>query len=197
MKKFNDMTNEQLAVEYMHGSNQAFDVLIERTKDQLFSYILFFVHDEQLANDAFQDTFIKAIIKLQKQAYSPSGKFSAWIFRIAHNVIMDNYRHQKSHMTPDVNEDNDLCRIESEELMTEWCEHELSTQQVLRDIQRLITRLPRSQQEVVYMRYYQELSFKEIAEATETSINTALGRMRYAILNMRKLAKENAMTLTA
>lgn len=195
MKDYQLMTNEELAVEYMNGSNAAFDLLLERTKDQLFSYILFLVHDEDIANDAFQDTFTKAIIKLQERRYSPNGKFTAWMFRIAHNIVMDNYRHQKKHMNPDVNPENDLGSIESDYILTDCKEYEMSSLQVLDDVKRLMHKLPQAQQEVVYMRFYQELSFKEIAEATETSINTALGRMRYALINMRRLAKENQMSL--
>ena len=195
MKNLNTMTNEELAISYMEGNNRAFDMLLQRTQDALFTYILFVVHDNDTANDIFQETFVKAIMYLQKGRYTPTGKFSAWMMRIAHNAIMDWYRRQKLFNLIDVNEDNDLSNISSDELLDASKEADFVNKQVLCDVKKLMGFLPATQREVVFMRYYQEMSFKEIAETTGVSINTSLGRMRYALINMRKLARQNSIEL--
>lgn len=195
MKNLNKLTDEQLALAYINGSNQAFDLLLLRNQSKLFAYILFVVHDREIANDVFQETFTKVIIKLQQGKYVASGKFYAWIMRIAHNVIMDWYREQKSERIIEVNENNDLSNIENKELLDENIESKFVNEQVLCDVKRMMNLLPASQREVVYMRYYQQLSFKEIADMTNVSINTALGRMRYAIINLRRMANNHHLTL--
>ena len=195
MKNLNTMTNEELAIIYMEGNNRAFDMLLQRTQDALFTYILFVVHDNDTANDIFQETFVKAIMYIQKGRYTPTGKFSAWMMRIAHNAIMDWYRRQKLFNLIDVNEDNDLSNISSDELLDASKEADFVNKQVLCDVKKLMEFLPATQREVVFMRYYQEMSFKEIAETTGVSINTSLGRMRYALINMRKLARQNSIEL--
>lgn len=195
MKNLNMMTNEELAISYMEGNNRAFDMLLQRTQDALFTYILFVVHDNDTANDIFQETFVKAIMYLQKGRYTSTGKFSAWMMRIAHNAIMDWYRRQKQFNLIDVNEDNDLSNISSDELLDTCKEADFVNTQVLSDVKKLMEFLPATQREVVFMRYYQEMSFKEIAETTGVSINTSLGRMRYALINMRKLARQNSIEL--
>lgn len=195
MKNLNEMTDEQLAVLYIGGNNAAFDILLERTKDGLFSYILYIVHNEDLANDIFQETFTKAIMSLQKGRYVPSGRFCSWLIRIAHNIIMDSYRHVKNLTTVDANPENDLSNLDSEELIGASREVVMSHEQILVDVKRIVEFLPPKQREVVRMRFFQNLSYKEIAETAGVSINTALGRMRYAIMNMRKLAKENNVQL--
>lgn len=195
MKNYSDMTDEELAVCYMKGENKAFDLLLEHNQSTIFSYILFVVHDEDKANDIFQDTFIKIIVKLRNGLYAPTGKFSAWCMRIAHNVIMDIYRDHKSDHTIDVNEDNDLSNISSDNVREMNIEQAFVNNQVLRDVKKIMGQLPNPQREVVYMRYYQQMSFKEIADVTNVSINTALGRMRYAILNMRRMAREHNIAL--
>lgn len=195
MKNYSDMTDEELAVCYMNGDNKAFDLLLAHNQSTIFSYILFVVHDEDKANDIFQDTFIKIIVKLQNGHYAPTGKFGAWCIRIAHNVIMDLYRDQKSEHTIDVNEDNDLSNIASDNVRERNIEQAFVNNQVLRDVKKIMGQLPNPQREVVYMRYYQQMSFKEIADITNVSINTALGRMRYAILNMRRMAREHNIAL--
>ena len=195
MKNLNKLTDEQLALAYINGSNQAFDLLLLRNQSKLFAYILFVVHDREIANDVFQETFTKVIIKLQQGKYVASGKFYAWIMRIAHNVIMDWYREQKSERIIEVNENNDLSNIENKELLDENIESKFVNEQVLCDVKRMMNLLPASQREVVYMRYYQQLSFKEIANMTNVSINTALGRMRYAIINLRRMANNHHLTL--
>lgn len=189
------MTDEELALSYVNGNNKAFDMLLSRTQSKLFSYILFVVHDRDKANDVFQETFVKAIAKLHEGKYTTSGKFLAWIMRIAHNVIMDNYREQRYKGTVDVAGDNDLSNISSDRLLDSNIESQYVNSQVLDDVKKLMNLLPTPQREVVYMRYYQDMSFKEIAEVTGVSINTSLGRMRYALLNMRRMARDNELSL--
>ncbi len=189
------MTNEQLALSYVNGNNQAFDLLLSRNQSKLFSYILFVVHDQNLANDIFQETFVKVITKLQERKYVDSGKFSAWIMRIAHNVIMDWYRDNRAQNIVEATEDNDLSNINSNNCLDYNIEDRYINEQVLRDVKKMMNLLPPTQREIVFMRFYQEMSFKEIAETTGVSINTALGRMRYAILNLRRMAKKSKMSL--
>lgn len=195
MKNLNVMTDEELAMDYVNGNNRAFDELLFRHQSKLFSYILFVVRDREIADDLFQETFVKVITKLQEGKYSPSGKFSAWMMRIAHNVIMDLYRGLKVQKIVDTSDDNDLSNISTNDFYSMDIESQYVNAQVLKDVKKLMNFLPASQREVVYMRYYQQLSFKEIAEMTNVSINTSLGRMRYAILNLRRMVKENEITL--
>lgn len=195
MEKLQEMTDEQLAIAYIEGNNRAFDLLLSRTQSKLFSYILFIVHDQELANDIFQETFVKAITKLHQRKYTDSGKFSAWLMRIAHNVIMDWYRDQKNLNIVEPTEGNDLSNIKSAELLDVNVENQFVNNQVMDDVRKMMNLLPAPQREVVYMRYYQELSFKEIAETTGVSINTSLGRMRYALINMRRMAREHHLAL--
>jgi RNA polymerase sigma-70 factor (ECF subfamily) len=189
------MTDEELALSYVGGNNKAFDLLLSRTQSKLFSYILFVVHDQDRANDVFQETFVKVITKLHQGKYTNSGKFSAWLMRIAHNVIMDWYRDHRSENIVEPNEENDLSNISSKDLLDSNIESEYVNTQVMSDVTRIMNQLPPSQREVVYMRFYQDMSFKEIAETTGVSINTSLGRMRYAVMNMRKMAKDHQMSL--
>lgn len=195
MKNLNVMTDEELAMDYVNGNNRAFDELLFRHQSKLFSYILFVVRDREIADDLFQETFVKVITKLQEGKYSPSGKFSAWMMRIAHNVIMDLYRGLKVQKIVDTSDDNDLSNISTNDFYSMDIESQYVNAQVLKDVKKLMNFLPASQREVVYMRYYQQLSFKEIAEMTNVSINTSLGRMRYAILNLHRMVKENEITL--
>ncbi len=195
MKNLNDMSDEQLALSYIDGNNRAFDLLLSRNQTKLYSYILFVVHDRDTADDIFQETFVKVITKLQQRKYISSGKFSAWIMRIAHNVIMDWYREQKTDKIVDASQDNDLSNIGNDHILDRNIENEFVNRQVLTDVRRLMDNLPAPQKEVVYMRFYQQMSFKEISVATNVSINTALGRMRYAILNLRRMAKDYHIAL--
>ncbi len=191
------MTDEELALCYIEGDNAAFDELLERYQSRLFNYISFVVRNEDIANDIFQDTFVKIITKLQEGKYVVTGKFAWWITRIAHNIIMDWYRQQKSNRTIDVSEENDLsCLRVGAAIDGLNRENEYVNEQVADDVRRMMNKLPAPQREVVYMRFYQNLSFKEIAQLTGVSINTSLGRMRYAILNMRKMAKDNHVQLS-
>lgn len=195
MKNLQDMTDEELALSYADGNNRAFDLLLLRNQSKLFSYILFVVHDRETAEDIFQETFVKVISRLQEGRYTVSGKFGAWIMRIAHNAIMDWYRDQASMRIVDTSADNDLSNIPGADIFEGNIENRLVNSQIMTDVRRLLDALPPMQREVVYMRFYQQLSFKEIADSTDVSINTALGRMRYALLNMRRMAKANNMVL--
>ena len=195
MKNYKSMTDEMLALQYVGGDNGAFDELLTRNQKKLYDYIMFVVRDPELANDVFQETFVKIITRLQEGKYTDSGKFSFWMIRIAHNVIMDTFRQQKSLHIIEPTTGNDLTKLKSENIMDLNRENEYVNAQVLRDVRHIMDLLPAPQREVVYMRYYQQLSFKEIAELTGVSINTSLGRMRYALINLRRMAKENQIEL--
>lgn len=188
------MTDEELAIMYVDGDNKAFDLLLSRNQEKLFTYILFVVRDREMANDMFQETFFKVVSRLQQGKYIANGKFSAWLMRIAHNVIMDWYRQQRAQNIVDAPKENDLSNV-GFTLLESSREGELVNNQVMEDVRRMMSHLPASQREVVFMRFYQQMSFKEIAEATGVSINTALGRMRYAILNLRRMTREHQLTL--
>lgn len=195
MKNLQDMTDEELALSYVDGNNRAFDLLLSRNQQNIFSYIIFVVHDRETAEDIFQETFIKVITRLQEGRYTDSGKFGAWVMRIAHNAIMDWYRDQSSRCIVKTTKDNDLSNIGGDDIIEGNIESAYVNNQVMSDVRRLLDLLPPVQREVVFMRYYQKLSFKEIADTTSVSINTALGRMRYALLNMRRMAKSNGISL--
>ena len=195
MKKFEAMTDEALALLYVKGNNGAFDELLERTQNKLFAYIMFVVHDHDIADDIFQETFVKVITRLQQGQYTDSGKFMFWLTRIAHNCIMDWYRQQQSRHIMEPNPDNDLQNLSNASVLDTFRESELVNEQVLLDVKKIMESLPATQREVVYMRYYEQLSFKEIAHITGVSINTSLGRMRYALLNMRRMAREHNIEL--
>lgn len=188
MRKLEDMTDEQLAMLYVDGDNKAFDLLLSRNESKIFSYIIFIVHDHDTADDIFQETFMKVICRLQQRKYTTSGKFSAWVMRIAHNVIMDWYRLHKVENVVEANTGNDLSNVGTD-ITVGNIESQYVNDQIMNDVRHIMNRLPATQREVVFMRYYQDMSFKEIADATNVSINTALGRMRYALLNMRRMAK--------
>ncbi len=195
MNYLEEMSDEQLALAYVDGNNRAFDLLLQRNQSKLFSYIVFVVRDQETANDIFQETFVKVITKLHQKKYTTSGKFGAWIMRIAHNVIMDWYREQKAERIIEPTEDNDLSNLSGKDLLDGSVENQFVREQVMCDVKKMMNMLPATQREVVFMRFYQQLSFKEIAETTNVSINTALGRMRYAILNLRRMAKEHDLVL--
>ena len=195
MEKLCKLADEQLVEMYAKGDNSAFDVLLSRYQQKLYSYILFLVHNEDTANDLFQETFVKAIVTIQQGRYVESGKFSAWLTRIAHNLIIDKYRQDKNANL--ISNDNDECDIFNTAALSDiTVEMKIIKEQSLADVERLVKELPAVQQEVVYMRFYQNLSFKEIAEATGVSINTALGRMRYGLINLRRMVEERGIVLT-
>lgn len=189
------LTDEQLVTDYSNGNNLAFDILLERHKQSVLNYIYFTVRNRELAEDIFQETFIKAIVTIKQGRYTESGKFRAWISRIAHNLIIDHFRQEKNENTVS-NDEAPIDLLNNSSLCDGTIEDEMVRIQITSDIRKLISFLPESQREVLEMRYYQDLSFKEIADHTGVSINTALGRMRYAILNMRRMADENNIVLT-
>ena len=195
MDQLTVMTDEELAMAYIEGNNRAFDLLLQRTQSKLFSYILFVVRDHDKAEDVFQETFVKVITKLNQRKYTTSGKFSAWLMRIAHNVIMDNFREQRSQNIVEPTQGNDLSNLSSKDLLDTNVENRYVNEQILSDVKKMMNLLPPTQREVVFRRFYQDMSFKEIAETTGVSINTSLGRMRYAVLNMRRMAKQHNVHL--
>lgn len=195
MENISRLTDEELAISYVRGNNRAFDELLSRNQSKLFSYILFVVRDEDKANDLFQETFVKVITKLHQVRYVDSGKFGAWIMRIAHNVIMDWYREQRSRNLIEPTDENDLSNLSGNEILDSNVENRYVNDQIMVDVKNMMNMLPPTQREVVFMRFYQDLSFKEIAETTGVSINTSLGRMRYAILNLRRMSKEHNIAL--
>ena len=195
MNTWNNKADETLVSLYAEGENQAFNVLLNRYKDKLYSYIYYIVRNSEMTEDIFQETFMKAIITIRQGRYNENGKFSAWLRRIAHNLIIDSFSQEKSEnlVTCDEPEVNILNNIG---LAEGTIENTIVNRQILSDVRRLMEFLPDEQREVVYMRFYQDLSFKEIAEQTGVSINTSLGRMRYAILNLRRMAEKNGVVLT-
>jgi RNA polymerase sigma-70 factor (ECF subfamily) len=183
------LTDKQLVQAYANGNNAAFDTLLNRHQKAVFNYILHIVKDQDLANDIFQETFVKAITVIRQGRYEDNGKFGGWINRVAHNLIIDHFRRNKAENTvsneadgSDLFNDKDLCEDSIEDVLVQT--------QLTKDLRRLVRELPASQREVIMMRIYRDMSFKEIAEETGVSINTALGRMRYALRNMRRLVDE-------
>lgn len=195
MDNLKKMTDEHLVVLYAKGENQAFDALLNRYKNRLYSYIYFIVRNTELAEDIFQETFVKAIMTIKQGRYTENGKFPAWLTRIAHNLIIDHFRQERNENVIS-NDDSEVDLFNNMKLSQGNIELDMISDQIQQDVRQLINLLPDNQQEIVRMRFYQDLSFKEIAENTGVSINTALGRMRYAILNLRKMADEKAMILT-
>ncbi|MBQ8270988.1 MAG: sigma-70 family RNA polymerase sigma factor [Bacteroidaceae bacterium] len=195
MENLKQMTDDMLVSLYMGGNNSAFDILLNRHKDRLYYYIYFIVRSREVAEDIFQETFVKAIVKMQEGKYQPDGKFGAWITRIAHNLVIDQFRQERNENL--VSSDEEEMDILNDASLSEGTiENQMVNEQVLRDVRALVNELPDCQREVVYMRFYQQMSFKDIADITGVSINTALGRMRYAILNMRRMAAEKEISLT-
>ncbi len=195
MQNYTMLTDEQLVAAYARGENNAFDVLLSRHKTKLFNYILQIVRDRDLADDIFQETFVKVIITIRQGRYRDFGKFSAWLSRIARNLAIDSFRAEKSEA--EISADtSDYDILNRRELSEDTIEDAIIDLQIESDVRSLIDELPESQKEVLTMRYYKDMSFKEIAEQTGVSINTSLGRMRYAILNLRRIAKERSIILT-
>ena len=194
MDKLCKLSDEQLVKNYANGDSDAFDTLLARYQQKIYSYILFLVHDDEVADDLFQETFMKAIVTIRQGRYVESGRFSAWLTRIAHNLVIDKYRQDRnSNVISNDASDADLFNDVSLSDIT--VEMKMNTEQSLTDVGRLLKELPDNQKEVLYMRFYQDLSFKEIADATGVSINTALGRMRYGLINLRKMVSERGIVL--
>ena len=194
MNTLKSMTDEELVVCYAQGNNAAFDTLLGRYKSSVYSYIYYIVQDKELAEDIFQETFVKVIVTIKQGGYTENGKFKAWIMRIAHNLVIDSFRQERSENTIS-NDEVEVDLFNNRDLCEETIEDSLVRRQVLSDVRKLVKHLPDNQREVLEMRYYQDLSFKEIADLTGVSINTALGRMRYAIVEMRRMTEENHIDL--
>lgn len=193
----NDRTktsDQELIRLFISGNHNALETLINRHERKLFSYILLIVKDKHLAEDIFQDTFIKIINTLRAGAYNEEGKFLPWAMRIAHNLIIDFFRKSKRMPFRENSEEYDL--FDTLKVYDETIEDKIIISQIHDDVKKLIEHLPEEQKEVLKMRHYEEMSFKEIAQQTDVSINTALGRMRYALINLRKLIDEHNIVLT-
>lgn len=192
------ITDSLLIAKYQQGDEDALSELIRRNKKELYSFIFYKIMDEELANDLFQDTFVKIIISLKEGRYNDDGKFILWAKRIAHNLIIDHYRLKSKHIkvseTTYENEEFSIFDLLKE--TEENIEERLITNQIYDDLMKMLVFLPENQQEVIKLRFFDGLSFKEIAEQTNTSINTTLGRVRYALINMRKIMEENQVILT-
>lgn len=196
MNYFKAMTDDELVGLYAQGNNVAFDTLLSRYESKLYSYIYYIVHDEEVANDLFQDTFLKVIMRIQEGSYTGYGKFQAWITRIAHNLVMDYFRDKEQANTIS-NDEAEYDLLNNIRLAEHTTEDQMLITQSLKDAKAIMELLPEPQSEVVKMRFYENLSFKEIADKLDISINTALGRMRYAIINMRAIAQERHIALYA
>jgi RNA polymerase sigma factor (sigma-70 family) len=191
---YQDRTDHELVQEFLNGSRFSLEALINRHRRKVFSYILFNIKDTHLAEDIFQDTFVKVIKSLKQGKYNDNGKFLSWVLRISHNLIIDHYRKEKQLQTVS----NDNCSkdiFNSKKFSDKNVEDVMVNRQITREIRQLIQNLPQDQREVIILRHYCDMSFKEIAELTNVSINTALGRMRYALINLRKLVEEKQLSL--
>ena len=194
MENLKNMTDDVLVKLYLEGNNVAFDTLLERYQDKLFRYIFFLVRSREVTEDLFQETFVKAIVNLQQGCYQSDGKFAAWITRIAHNLVIDLFRQERNENLIS-NDESEIDLLNSAKFSEGTIESQMVNKQVLKDVARLVEELPEAQREVVRMRFFENKSFKEIAESEGISINTALGRVRYAISNMRRIAAEKRISL--
>ncbi len=189
------VSDQELVKQFVDGSQSAFEALLSRHKQKVYSYIMISVRDKALAEDIFQETFIKVIRSLKEGRYFENGKFVSWVIRIAHNLIIDHYRREKQLGTTNAGSfEWDV--FNTNRYSEQTVEQGIVYEQILKDVKGLLAFLPEEQREVVIMRHYMDLSFKEIAETTNVSINTALGRMRYALINLRKLIEEHKIVLT-
>jgi len=186
-------TDRELVIAYLEGNEKAFEQLLLRHKRKVWSHIYLLVRDRELTEDLFQETFIKVIHTLKSGKYNEEGKFLPWVMRIAHNLVIDHFRRVKKMPLVRSNDDHDVFATIAQPGKN--VEQQIVNVQIDADVRKLIDSLPDEQRQVVIMRTYLGMSFKEISEHTEVSINTALGRMRYALINMRKMIKENAITL--
>lgn len=192
--KFSKLSEKELILSYIKGDEYAIEELIKRHKSTVFTYIVCKVRNEALAEDIFQDTFIKVINTIKRNKYNDEGKFLPWVMRIAHNLIVDYYR--KSNRMSTISGKDNFDIFDVIQCPNKNIEQELETKQSHGDIRKLIKYLPDDQKEVLMMRMFYDMSFKEISESTNVSINTALGRMRYALINLRKMIAEQNISLT-
>jgi RNA polymerase sigma factor (sigma-70 family) len=185
----------ELVTKFVNGESWAIEELISRYKNKVYTYIFLTVKNQHLAEDLFQDTFIKVIRSLKEGKYNDNGRLLSWIMRIAHNLIIDHYRKEKQ-LNTFSNSDNDVDLFNSAKYSDDTIEQLIISEQVMKDVRKLIDQLPADQKEIILLRHYGDLSFKEIAEQTNVSINTALGRMRYALINLRRLIDHYQISLT-
>jgi RNA polymerase sigma factor (sigma-70 family) len=191
-----EVSDNELVEKYISGDQSCLEILISRHKTKVFTYIVLIVRNQQLAEDIFQDTFLKVIRSLKKGKYEDKGKFVSWVVRIAHNLIIDHFRKEK-HLSTISSEQAGYDVFNTKKLSEKTVEENLIHDQVCMDVKKLLDYLPDDQKQVVILRHYVGLSFKEIADQTNVSINTALGRMRYALINMRKIVEKHQISLTS
>jgi len=189
------LTDQQLVELYQQGNENCLTFLIERHQKRIFSAILFLVNDRETAEDIFQDTFVKVINTLKRGAYNEEGKFLPWVLRIGHNLVIDHFR--RNQRMPLVHDKEDYSIIESLKLTDENAQDKMMREQIYKEVRLLVEELPFEQKEVVILRHFADMSFKEIADATGVSINTALGRMRYALINLRKIIETKKLVLVS
>ncbi|MCJ7446358.1 MAG: sigma-70 family RNA polymerase sigma factor [Bacteroidales bacterium] len=193
MKK--SMSDYELIQRFIKGEQSCFEQIIHRHKNKVFAYISLYIRDQALAEDLYQDTFMKVIQSVKAGKYYDNGKFISWVMRIAHNLIIDHFRRVKQ-MNTISNDDYESDLFNSKKFAEDNVEDNMIKRQIQKDVRKMISHLPDDQREVVILRHYAGLSFKEIADITDVSINTALGRMRYALINMRKIMEEKKISLT-
>ena len=188
-----NLSDQELVKNYINGDNSSFEVLLNRHKNRVFAFIMSKIKNKDLSEDIFQDTYVKVVNSLQKGKYNEEGKFLPWVMRIAHNLVIDHFRKQKKMQMIRSNNDFDIFDVIKDSKIN--ADEKLIKDQIFSDLNSLIEKLPSDQKEVLKMRYYEELSFKKIAEHFDISINTALGRMRYALINLRALSKKHHVDL--
>ena len=194
--KTKNLKDRELVKEFISGNQSSIEILVKRHKDRVFTYILFIVKNEELAEDIFQETFIKVIKSLRRGKYNERGVFVSWVIRIAHNLIIDYFRKSKKMKMYSNDEDPKIDIFNSQRFSGQTIEDDIVQDQIANDIRNLVHELSEEQKQVVLLRHFGEMSFKEIAEQTGVSINTALGRMRYALINLRKLIEKKKLDLT-
>jgi RNA polymerase sigma-70 factor (ECF subfamily) len=188
-----NLSDQELVKKYINGDNYSFEVLLNRHKNRVFAFIMSKIKNKDLSEDIFQDTYVKVVNSLQKGKYNEEGKFLPWVMRIAHNLVIDHFRKQKKMHMVRSNNDFDIFDIIKDDSIN--VDDRLIRDQIFNDLRVLIDLLPNDQKEVLKMRYFEEMSFKKIAEYFDISINTALGRMRYALINLRVLSKKRHVDL--
>ena len=188
-----NISDQELLKKYINGDNKSFEILLNRHKNRVFAFIMSKIKNKDLSEDIFQDTYVKVVNSLQKGKYNEEGKFLPWVMRIAHNLVIDHFRRKKKMQMIRSNNDFDIFDVIKDNKIN--VDERLIKDQIFNDLNSLIDRLPKDQKEVLKMRYFEELSFKKIAEHFDISINTALGRMRYALINIRALSKKHHVDL--
>lgn len=200
MKQISTLADDELVRMYQEGNDNAFDVLLSRHQDKVFNYILFLTRNEDKANDVFQDTFVRAITALRSNHYEETGSFGSWLIRISRNLVLDSSR--RLHTLPFVHQElvddkGDVVydRLNDARYCEPTIEDSILSTESAENLRMMVDRLPENQREIIYLRYYRDISFKEISKILDVSINTALGRVRYAILNLRRMANEHNLSL--